>query len=52
LAEVETTSKSLNLGPKFNAIIFVKFGKIEANFVKRKTEIFLPTGFMLKVVKY
>ena len=50
--EVKTTLKSPNLGPKFNSLIFVKFGKIEAHFVKRKREIFLPIGFRLTVMKY
>jgi len=26
--------------------------KIEAYFIKRKTELFLPTGFMLTVMNY
>jgi hypothetical protein len=44
--------KPPNLGPRFKIIIFVKFWKIEANLIKRKTETFLPTGFMLRVMKY
>ena len=46
------TLKPPNLGPQFKIIFFVKFGNIEANFVKRKTETFLPTGFKLTTMKY
>jgi len=48
----ENNIKPPNLAPQFKIIIFVKFVKIEAYFIKRKTELFLPTGFMLTVMNY